>query len=358
MICKTEPEESDSFLAQGGICVLRNQEDFDAFFEDTMKAGHYDNNKEAVTIMINSSREVITDLINFGVDFEHKGNEYLFTREGAHTSSRIMYHKDRTGYEITSTLLELCKKQDNIDIRPDTLMTDLIIEDDACHGIQAQSKEGDELWFFAEHVILATGGVGGLFENSTNFRHLTGDAIAIAQRNGIDVKNVDRVQIHPTSLYDEKPDRRFLISESVRGEGAILLDKNLERFTNELLPRDLLTAEIKKQMEKDGTKHVWLDMRTLEEFYITERFQSFYESCLEHGIDITKDLVPVVPAQHYYMGGIASDMHGRTSLQGLYAVGETSDNGVHGKNRLASNSLLEGLVFAKRAAADIDGIEE
>lgn len=205
----------------------------------------------------------------------------------------------------------------------------------------------------ADNTILASGGIGGLYEHSTNYPHLTGDAIAIALRHNIKLENPDYVQIHPTSLYTNKPGRSFLISESVRGEGAKLYGKDGKRFANEVLPRDLMTAEIKKQMAKDNMPYVWLDMTVLGKDVILNHFPHIYEKCLEEGFDVTRQWIPIVPAQHYYMGGIHVDKYSKTTMNNLYAVGETSCNGVHGANRLASNSLLEGLVFAKRAVNKI-----
>ena len=206
----------------------------------------------------------------------------------------------------------------------------------------------------ADYTVFATGGVGGLYRHSTNFRHLTGDALAVSIRHHIDLKDINYIQIHPTTLYSEKPeDRSFLISESVRGEGAKLYDKNMNRFVNELLPRDLLTEAILAQMEKDQTEFVWEDLRTIPEDELKSHFPNIVEHCREMGYDVTKECIPVVPAQHYFMGGIRVNHRSRTSMEQLYAVGETACNGVHGKNRLASNSLLESLVFAKRAAKDM-----
>ncbi len=207
----------------------------------------------------------------------------------------------------------------------------------------------------ADYTVLACGGLGGLYEHSTNFRHLTGDAIAIALRHGIRLENTDYIQIHPTTLYSKEPGRRFLISESVRGEGAVLLNKDGERFVDELLPRDLLTEEVHRQMEKDGMPYVWLSMEPIPVETIKSHFPNIYKRCLEEGYDCTKECIPVVPAQHYFMGGIWVDRDSHTSLGHLYAVGETSCNGVHGRNRLASNSLLESLVFAGRCADRIAG---
>lgn len=356
MITKDELENSDSFLAQGGICVERNEEDYDSFMEDTLKAGHYENRRESVDIMIRSSREVINELIDCGVEFHKKENgELAYTREGAHSKSRILYHQDVTGKEITSKLLAQVKKLANVEIYEYTTMTDIIVEDGVCRGIYAKDQNGQELEIYADNTIWASGGIGGRYQHSTNFPHLTGDALDISEKHGIRLEHLDYVQIHPTTLYSTKPGRRFLISESVRGEGAILLDKNKERFVNELLPRDVVTEEIRRQMKKDGTNHVWLSMERIDKDTILNHFPNIYHHCLEEGYDVTKECIPVVPAQHYFMGGVWVDSDSKTSMDHLFAVGETSCNGVHGANRLASNSLLESLVFAKRAAKKIGG---
>ena len=366
MITKSDLESSDSFLAQGGICVLRNEEDYDSYFEDTMRAGHYENRKESVDIMIRNSQDIIRRLIGYGVEFqkapeeEDSGDkaellkEYAFTREGAHSKPRILFHEDVTGKEITGKLLAQVKKLENVAIYEYTAMTDILVKDGKCAGILASGPDGEEIRIHADDTIFATGGIGGRYRHSTNFPHLTGDAIDIAKKHGIRLEHLDYVQIHPTTLYSEKPGRRFLISESVRGEGAVLLDKNMNRFVNELLPRDVVTKAIKKQMEKDGTDHVWLSMKNIDRETIMKHFPNIYSHCLEEGYDVTRECIPVVPAQHYFMGGIWVDSDSRTSMDHLFAVGETSCNGVHGANRLASNSLLESLVFAERAARKID----
>ena len=366
MITKSDLESSDSFLAQGGICVLRNEEDYDSYFEDTMRAGHYENRKESVDIMIRNSQDIIRRLIGYGVEFqkapeeEDSGDkaellkEYAFTREGAHSKPRILFHEDVTGKEITGKLLAQVKKLENVAIYENTAMTDILVKDGKCAGILASGPDGEEIRIHADDTIFATGGIGGRYRHSTNFPHLTGDAIDIAKKHGIRLEHLDYVQIHPTTLYSEKPGRRFLISESVRGEGAVLLDKNMNRFVNELLPRDVVTKAIKKQMEKDGTDHVWLSMKNIDRETIMKHFPNIYSHCLEEGYDVTRECIPVVPAQHYFMGGIWVDSDSRTSMDHLFAVGETSCNGVHGANRLASNSLLESLVFAERAARKID----
>ena len=353
MITKSDLESSDSFLAQGGICVLHDDDDYDSYFEDTMRAGHYENRKESVDIMIRGSQDVIHDLIGYGVDFAKEDGKLLYTREGAHSRPRILFHEDITGKEITSKLLAQIKTRKNIQIMEYTTMTDILISKGACAGIEAETSDHKKIYIHADQTIFASGGIGGRYKHSTNFPHLTGDAIDISKKHGIRLEHLDYVQIHPTTLYSKKPGRRFLISESVRGEGALLYDKNGNRFIDELLPRDVVTKAIQEQMKNDGTDHVWLSLEKIPKEIILSHFPNIYQHCLEEGYDATKEWIPVVPAQHYFMGGIWVDSDSHTSMPNLYAVGETSCNGVHGKNRLASNSLLESLVFAKRAARKI-----
>lgn len=354
LITKSLTDKSDSFLAQGGICVMYDESDYDAYFEDTMRAGHYENRKESVDIMLRSSREVIDELIDYGVDFARTPDGELdYTREAAHSRPRICYHKDITGKEITSKLITAVKSRKNIRIIENLEMIDITVRNNRCTGIVARYPDGEMMQISAKYTILATGGIGGLFNNSTNYAHLTADAIAIALKHGIELENPDYVQVHPTTLYSKTKGRRFLISESVRGEGAVLLNKDMERFTDELQPRDAVSAAIWRQMKKDNTHHVWLSMAPIPKEDILSHFPHIYKHCLEEGYDVTKECIPVVPAQHYFMGGIKVDKYSRTNMANLYAAGETSCNGVHGKNRLASNSLLESLVFAKRAALHI-----
>ncbi len=355
VITKSKAELSDSFLAQGGICVLHDPDDYDSFYEDTMRAGHYENKAESVDIMIKSSREVINKLVSFGVDFEKNGDEFIYTREGAHSKPRILYHKDETGKEITSRLLAEARMRENITIIEEYTMVDLICEGNTCYGVIGKNAAGEFSAITADYTVLATGGIGGLFVSSTNYRHLTGDALALALKYDIKLKNIDYIQIHPTSLYSKKGGKAFLISESVRGEGGLLYNSKGERFVNELLPRDVVASAIFYEIEKEGTEHVWLSLEKISEEEIKNHFANIYEHCLEEGYDVTREPIPVVPAQHYFMGGVDVDSHSKTSMERLYAVGETSCNGVHGKNRLASNSLLESLVFAARAAEHMAG---
>lgn len=373
IITKADPEECDSWLAQGGICVLRNEQDYDSYFEDTLKAGHYENNRESVEIMIRSSQELIEDLVRYGVDFEKdKDGNLAYTKEGAHSAPRILFHQDITGKEITGTLLNRVRELDNVKIFDHTTMIDILADDAKCCGIVALTEPGSRLAqvcdqgnddmtsdgrrivvMEAPEVVWACGGIGGLFEHSTNYPHLTGDALGIALKHGIRLRNPDYVQIHPTTLYSEKPGRSFLISESVRGEGGILLNDKGERFVDELQPRDVVSQAIFKEMERTGAKHVWLSMENIPKEDILNHFPNIREACLKEGYDCLNEPIPVVPAQHYFMGGVDVNSDSRTSMEHLYAIGETSCNGVHGANRLASNSLLESLVFARRAADKI-----
>ena len=375
MLSKGAVDECDSMLAQGGICVLPEGSDYDAFFEDTMHAGHYENRRESVDIMIRSSRSVINDLLAMGVDFERKTDGSLdFTREGAHSRPRIAFHADITGKEITTKLLQAVRKLDNVQILEHVAMTDILTGErdgaTVCTGVVAvavdeddSARPADELANAAEgvhvgkpfkiharHTLWATGGIGGVYDHSTNYPQLTGDACYIAQEHGIKMEHLDYVQIHPTGLFSPQPGRTFLISESCRGEGAILLNAAGERFTDELQPRDVVAAAIREQMKQDGTEHEWLSFAPVECDVVTGHFANIRARCLEDGRDILDEPIPVTPTQHYFMGGVWVDKDGRTSMPELYAAGETACNGVHGKNRLASNSLLEALVWGRRAA--------
>jgi len=357
VIAKGGLRESDSFLAQGGMCVLKDKRDYKSYFEDTMRAGHYENNPDTVRCMIEHSRDTAEELLSLGVRFEKNGRgELLYTREGAHSSPRILFHADCTGKEITSKLLAAVKKRGNIEVVPYVAMLDLIpSQDGSCilGAVCRRVKTGELFLVRAGKTVLATGGVGGLFRHSTNYRILTGDGLAACLAHGVAIDHADYVQIHPTTLYTKGRGRRFLVSESVRGEGAVLYNKNMERFVDELLPRDILTKKIYEQMEKDQTPYVWLSMEHIPQEELTVHFPNIVKHCREKGYDVFRECIPVVPAQHYFMGGIRIDLFGRTSMGQLYAVGETACNGVHGRNRLASNSLLESLVFAGRAAEEI-----
>jgi L-aspartate oxidase len=355
IITKDKVENSDSFLAQGGMCMLKSEDDYESYFEDTMKAGHYENNPESVEIMIRESASVVKELVDYGADFHREADGSLsYTKEGAHSHHRIIFHEDVTGKEITSTLLARVKERKNITIYENLTMLDILCEDNCCYGAAVKDIDGKVFAIYADYTVLACGGIGGLYRHSTNFRHLTGDGVAVALKHNIATEHVNYVQIHPTTLYSpDSKERSFLISESVRGEGALLYNKNHERFVDELLPRDLLTEAIRNQMKKDGSAYVYEDMSVIDPDELREHFPNIVQHCKEMGYDVFHECIPVVPAQHYFMGGIKVDMFSKTSCDQLYAIGETACNGVHGRNRLASNSLLESLVFARRAAGDM-----
>ncbi|MGV1060119.1 L-aspartate oxidase [Clostridium perfringens] len=354
MVSKKSVNLCNSSLAQGGIAVARGKEDFQSFIEDTLKAGKYENNIDSVRVLVEESMDNINKLMDLGANFEKDENGVLFTKEGAHEINRIVYHKDITGKHVEDILLENVKRRKNIKIIEECEMVDIYHRDNRCIGALF-NKEGETLSIYAKVVILATGGIGGLFKKSTNERIITGDSIGIAIRNNIEIKDLSYIQIHPTAFFSKKSEeKRFLISESVRGEGGKLLNCNGERFVDELLPRDIVSKKIYEEMKKTNSNNVFLDVSFMEKSFLQKRFPNIYNKCLEEGIDISKEPIPVAPAQHYFMGGIKVNLNGKTSMENLYAFGETSCTGVHGANRLASNSLLEALVFSRRGALEIN----
>ena len=362
VVCKDKLTMTNTFLAQGGISVAKNKEDIPFFIEDTLKAGQYKNDIKAVKVLAEESAYNIEQLMSFGLNFDTDNNGNIdFTREGAHSVNRIVHTKDNTGESVAKILIDKIKNQKNITIYEDTYFADLIEKNNVCSGV-ILIKDNEQVNVYAKSIILACGGIGGLFRNSTNQRILKGDGIAAAVRHNVELKDINYIQIHPTAFYEEdKDDRRLLISESLRGEGGKLTNINVERFIEELLPRDIVSQAVYEEMRKTETPYVNLDIRFLGKEYIINRFSSIYKSCLERGTDITKELIKVSPAQHFFMGGIKVNIDAETSMENLYAVGEASCTGIHGANRLASNSLLEGLVFSKRGAQlineKIDNIE-
>ena len=354
MVSKKSVNLCNSSLAQGGIAVARGKEDFQSFIEDTLKAGKYENNIDSVKVLVEESMDNINKLMDLVANFEKDENGVLFTKEGAHEINRIVYHKDITGKHVEDILLENVKRRKNIKIIEDCEMVDIYHRGNRCIGALF-NKDGQDLSIYAKVVILATGGIGGLFKKSTNERIITGDSIGVAIRNNIEIKDLSYIQIHPTAFFSKKSEeKRFLISESVRGEGGKLLNCNGERFVDELLPRDIVSKKIYEEMKKTNSNNVFLDVSFMEKSFLQNRFPNIYNKCLEEGIDISKEPIPVAPAQHYFMGGIKVDLNGKTSMENLYAFGETSCTGVHGANRLASNSLLEALVFSRRGALEIN----
>lgn len=359
LVTKKGIKDCNSYLAQGGMCVLRNLDDFDDFMADTLKAGHYENREESVRTMILRSRDILQKLLDYHVDFDRDGQDLSYTREGGHGKRRIVHCKDETGKAIVEKLVDQVLARKNIQVLENTEMVDLMIKDGACYGVCLDLHQGGDSNkgiqpVFADSTILATGGIGGLYENSTNFPHIKGDALGILRNYQVETDHLDYIQFHPTTLFvEEKDGRRRLMTEALRGEGAYLLDSHGDRFTDELKPRDVVTGAIRQIMEKENSNHVYLSMAHLDANRVKDRFPYIYAMCQERGYDLTKDPIPIVPAQHYHMGGIDVDQKSRTSIDHLYAVGECACNGVHGKNRLASNSLLESMVFAQIVAEDI-----
>lgn len=354
LITKDEKTNSNSYLAQGGVSVQRSDDDFESFVEDTLKAGHYENKLESVSTLVSESRQAIKSLMSLGVEFTRNKNKLIYTKEGAHSTNRIVYHEDLTGKEITDKLLLEVSKRSNITILEHTKCIDLISKNNTCYGIVV-SKAGNIENFYSNFIVLATGGIGGLFKNSTNQTHLTGDGLSLSLKHNIKLKNIGYVQIHPTALFSSNTNkRRFLITESLRGEGAILINSRGERFVDELLPRDIVSNAIFREMRNTNSNCVFLKADFLGSDFLEYRFPNIVKICLEEGYDIRKEPIPVSPAQHYFMGGIEVDLDGKTSMNNLFACGETACTGVHGKNRLASNSLLEALVFSNRIAKYIN----
>jgi len=354
LITKDVVNKCNTFLAQGGISVARDEKDFDLFIEDTLKAGKFKNSMKAVQTLVYESIENINSVIDLGANFDKDKVGFKYTKEGAHSISRIVHSKDETGKELFLTLLEALKNKKNVNILENTTLVDIITKNNICFG--GIVKKGEKrINIYAKSTILATGGIGGLFKNSTNRRSLTGDGIAIALRHNIKTSDLDYVQFHPTALYDDNVNcEKFLISESLRGEGAKLLNEYGKRFVDELLPRDEVARAIYEQEKNSSLPFVFLDISFKGKDYITNRFPAIYNQCLQSGIDITKHKIPVTPVQHYHMGGIAVDLYSRTTMEHLFACGEVSCTGVHGANRLASNSLLEALVFSRRASEVIN----
>lgn len=355
VISKDKIDCTNTSLAQGGISVARDLDDVPFFTEDTLKAGKYKNDVQAVKVLTKESIENVDYLVSLGlnVDRDENGN-WDYTKEGAHCVSRIIHTQDNTGENVERTLIENVFQRKNIRISEDTFLVDIIERNGKCIGA-ILLKNKTQINVFSKFVVLACGGIGGLYKNSTSQRILIGDGLAIALRHDIELKDINYIQIHPTAFYDESDDdRRFLISESVRGEGGKLYNIHGERFVDELQPRDVVSDAIFKEMLKTNSPYVYLDISFLDSDYLKNRFSTIYKKCLEKGTDITKEPIKVSPAQHYFMGGIKVDLNSKTSMKNLYAVGETACTGIHGANRLASNSLLEGLVFSKRAAKKIN----
>ncbi|MBI5187850.1 MAG: L-aspartate oxidase [Nitrospirae bacterium] len=355
VVTKDRPTESSTEYAQGGIAVaLSDEDEVGIHFEDTLKAGDGLCREDAVKILVEEGPERILELISWGAEFDREGTKLDFTIEAAHSRKRILHaHGDATGRELERVLLNKVRSFPSVKKYPFAFTIDLIIRNGKCYGAYIL-KDGKVNAIFARATVLCTGGAGQIFSRTTNPLVATGDGIAIAFRAGAVLEDMEFVQFHPTSLYSPLAPQ-FLLSESMRGEGAILRNINKQRFMEnyhpmaELASRDIVSRAIISEMVKTNSDHVYLDLTHLEKEFIKKRFPRIYSTCLQYNVDITKELVPVSPAAHYIMGGVKTDTNGATNIKGLYAAGEVACTGVHGANRLASNSLLEGLVFGARA---------
>ncbi len=360
LVSKRELPLSNSSLAQGGVaCVLDTVHDsYKLHITDTLIAGKYKNNLSAVEKLVEEGPEDVLKISALGVDFDKNSDGTLCkTLEAGHSRNRIVHHKDSTGKAIVDRLVEVVRTLPNVTIIDDALVYTI---KKVLNGFYISIlKDGKSRYFGCSYCLLATGGIGRVYKYTTNSAIATGDGIAFAYMLGAKISHLSRVQFHPTAFAADKDRERFLISEAVRGEGAVLLNCNGERFAfdydsrGELAPRDVVSNAIVRESLKTKSEKFYLDITHKDPDFIKQRFPMIYERCLEEGVDITKDRIPVFPCQHYLMGGINVDLDARTSVEGLYAAGECSHTGVHGANRLASNSLLEALVFSRAAATDI-----
>ncbi len=359
MLSKKERHQSNSSLAQGGVaCVLDLEDDSYALhIEDTLIAGGRANDLDAVTRLVEEGPSDVLKTIEYGVEYDrYENGELVKTLEGGHCRRRIVHHKDTSGKEMVDKLVLAVEKLPNVTIADETMVTSM---NRIKNGFKIEIMSGDgHKTVYADYCLLASGGIGRVYKYTTNPSVATGDGIRFAYEMGAAIKNLSYVQFHPTAFNGANREQ-FLISEAVRGEGAYLLNCNKERFMDryderlELAPRDVVSRSVIMESRRLGSNNFYLDIRYKGEDFIKHRFPGIYAGCLRQGVDISKELIPVFPCQHYLMGGIEVDLNARTTLPRLYAAGECACTGVHGKNRLASNSLLEALVFGRKAAEDI-----
>lgn len=350
IVTKKKIVDSSTNFAQGGIAaVLDKTDNFKKHVQDTLQAGAHHNNKKAVEFMIRQSPEAIYRLIDLGVEFANDKGELKLTREGGHNQRRIAYVGDYTGREIEKVLIKRVKEHPNISIFENTFALDLITKNKTCYGAQIIHKNQIQS-IFASQTIIATGGIGQLFLYTTNPKIATGDGIAMALRAGCKVRDMEFIQFHPTALA-KKLSPMFLISETVRGEGAKLVNYKGQSFVNALASRDIVARSIYEELKKGP---VYLDIRNKKATYLKNRFPQIYEKLEKYGYKMDLNLIPVTPAAHYECGGIVTDLQGKTAVKNLFAFGEVACTSVHGANRLASNSLLEALVFSNQIIKQLD----
>lgn len=381
MLTKANKDESNTKYAQGGIAAVITKEDsFEKHVNDTLVAGDFLCNREVVEMVVREAPNRIKELIDWGTRFDKtQSGDYDLAKEGGHSDHRILHHKDNTGFEIERALLQAVQAHPSIEIRDHYFAIDIITQHHLgvvvnsktpgieCYGIYALNTKTNVVeTILAKTILMATGGCGHIYETTTNPTIATGDGVAMVYRAKGKIENMEFIQFHPTSLYNPGQHPSFLISEAVRGFGGILKTKNGEEFMHKydarksLAPRDIVARAIDNEMKIHGDEFVYLDCRHLESKALIAHFPTIHEKCLSLGIDMRKDMIPVLPAAHYQCGGIKVDRFGKSSIRNLYAVGECASTGLHGANRLASNSLLEAVVFAHRAAEsaiqDINGI--
>ncbi|MGL5352251.1 MAG: L-aspartate oxidase [Clostridium sp.] len=354
MVTKDKVRDCNSYLAQGGISTALDCNDVPLFVNDTLAAGNNKNSLSAVNVLATESPNAIQKLISFGVNFDSENGSFHYTKEGGHSTSRILHVKDETGKAVMESLLNEVSKRKNITILENTKLLDILCDNKCIGGVFTQNSK--RLYIYSNFTVMATGGIGGLFKASTNVESLTGDGLSIALNHDIELKDMNYLQLHPTVLYDpNKKGRALLLSESLRGEGGVLVNIKGESFVDSLKPRHIVSSAILKEVSKTpDTPFVYLDMRKCSKEFLETRFPFLYAECLNRGYSMEKDLLPVSPAHHYCMGGISVNLNSKTTLDCLYAIGEVSCTGVHGANRLASNSLLEAIVFGNNCAKDIN----
>jgi L-aspartate oxidase len=374
ILTKANTDETNTKYAQGGIAVVNDMEkdSFQKHIDDTLVAGDGLCNRHIVELVVKEGPERVNEIIEWGARFDKDaGGDYMRGKEGGHSEFRILHHKDITGFEIERALVEEVKKYSNIHIHNHWFVLDLITQhhmgmlvtkstpDINCFGVYALNTQNNNIEkILAKITVMASGGVGQVYRTTTNPRIATGDGIAMAYRAKARIENMEFIQFHPTALYEAGISPSFLITEAVRGDGGILRNKEGEAFMTkydtraDLAPRDVVARAIDNEMKRGGTEHVYLDCRHMDEYKFKEHFPNIYTKCKSIGIDVMQQMIPVAPAAHYCCGGVKVDECGRTSIQHLYACGETASTGLHGANRLASNSLLEALVFAHRCAED------
>jgi len=363
IITKSNIEHSNSYLAQGGIAaVIAPDDKFESHVQDTLRAGAGLCNEEAVRVLVSEGPENIKELVDMEVPFDvNPEGDLLITLEGGHTHRRIVHcGGDSTGRETTRRLGQIALTKPNIDVLFDTYLVDIITDNGKAVGAIIYDKKPKIV--IAPNIILCTGGCGAIYELTTNPKGAVGEGIAAARRAGAEIVNMEMVQFHPTTLVGNTPDSEnlFLISEAVRGEGGKLKNSKGERFMvgqhelNELAPRDIVTRGILKELSRSGESNVYLDVSSMSEEFFSKRFPTIFSVCRKVGVNVPYEPIPVRPAQHYLMGGVKTNLDGMTTIDGLYACGEVAWTGIHGGNRLASNSMLECLVFGRRAARDIN----